>query len=160
MCENIFWLHPLNKISALSIHAKKCLPSSHQNKMSALYAWYYHGLRVDLIFFILLTMFSLQRPGYFDTYFGYYLSCPYTWCPGLDGEMSVAKFGLYWILLKLLGHAIFQLNYFNLHHIRSASVRICNCATCCWINMSHWAKIHIFWDKYLFHNIVSTLSQC
>ena len=32
---------------------KKCLPSIHENKMSALYAWYYHGSRTDLIFYLI-----------------------------------------------------------------------------------------------------------
>ena len=51
---------------------RKCLPSKHEYKMSALYTctWYYHGSRTDLIFV------SLS-------------------CPGLDRAMSAAKFELH-----------------------------------------------------------------
>ena len=37
MCEKIFWLHPLKKnVCPLSMK-RKCLPSIHEKKMSALY---------------------------------------------------------------------------------------------------------------------------
>ena len=70
-CVNFCWLHPLKKnICPLSMK-RKCLPSIHEKKMSALCAWYYHGSRTDLVFL--------------------------SWsCSGLDEEMSVAKFELHW----------------------------------------------------------------
>ena len=89
MCETNILTPSIEKMSALypwkeivcplymktkclpSIHEKQMSSSIHEKKMSALYIWYYHGSRTDLIFV------SLS-------------------CSGLDGEMSAAKFELQW----------------------------------------------------------------
>ena len=62
------FIHLKKNVCPLSMK-RKCLPSIHEKKMSALYAWCYHGSRTDLILV--------------------------SWCSGLYEEMSVAKFELH-----------------------------------------------------------------
>ena len=136
MCEQNIWLHPW------------------QTKLSALYplknmsAFFLSMKRKCLCIYIHLSHVLLQflKESMFRYIFVQVFLCPcivlYLWCPGLDGEMSVAKFGLHWRLLKLLRHIIYQL-YVNLHvrHIRSASAKIRKW-TNMRINMVKWCNIH------------------
>ena len=87
---------------------RKCLPSIHEKKMSALYIhenkmlalykWYYHGSRTNLIF----------------------VSLSWSWW------MSAAKLERHWTVIKLLGRIIFQL-YINLIKVQSLLIPVWTC---------------------------------